>query len=123
MNSLVRHRGRRGRSFESLCLTATLSSPLIVSPAASAATITPPDMKLQVLAGQISHGTKPSNGHPQLQFTDVTWDAGAGPFEIGPTCNRGHRSHAAEARAALFSRTHRATAPNRISCIRGALGD
>src|SRR5215470_5183460 len=52
---------------------------------ASAATVTLPDMQLEVPSGDISIGTNPVNGDRQLQFTHVTWDAGAGPFEIDPS--------------------------------------
>ena len=53
--------------------------------ATAAATVTLPDMQLKVPINQISVGTSPSTGHPQLQFTHITWDAGTGPFEIDPT--------------------------------------
>jgi hypothetical protein len=46
----------------------------------------PPDMEIQVPPSDISIGTAPGGG-PQLQFTHITWDAGAGPFEIDPTYN------------------------------------
>jgi chitodextrinase len=49
--------------------------------------ITLPDMQLKVPASAISIDTNPSNGDRQLQFTHITWDAGAGPFEIDPTYN------------------------------------
>src|SRR5205814_1901373 len=45
-------------------------------------TVFPPDMRLQVPTNYISIGT--ANGVRQLQFTHITWDAGAGPFEIDP---------------------------------------
>ncbi len=51
----------------------------------TASAITPPDMKLEVPTNAISIGTNPANGHRQLQYTHVTWDAGPGPFEIDPT--------------------------------------
>ncbi len=44
-------------------------------------------MQIKVPVSDISIGTNPSTGHPQLQFTHITWDAGAGPFEIDPTFN------------------------------------
>ncbi|MGZ7087314.1 MAG: fibronectin type III domain-containing protein, partial [Ilumatobacteraceae bacterium] len=47
--------------------------------------VTLPDMQIQVPPNLISVGT--SGGHRQLQFTHITWDAGAGPFEIDPTYN------------------------------------
>ena len=54
---------------------------------ASAATVTLPDMQVQVPTADISIGTNSANGHRQLQFTHITWDAGTGPFEIDPTYN------------------------------------
>lgn len=53
--------------------------------AAAAAPVTLPDLQLQVPPSQISVGTSRSTRHRQLQFTHVTWDAGAGPFQIDPT--------------------------------------
>jgi hypothetical protein len=53
----------------------------------SASNITLPDMQIKVPTNAISIGTNPSNGHRQLQFTHITWDAGTGPFEIDPTYN------------------------------------
>lgn len=53
--------------------------------ASSAAAVTLPDLQVKVPTSQISIGTNPSTGHRQLQFTHITWDAGAGPFEIDPT--------------------------------------
>ena len=58
---------------------------LFEAPAARAATVTPPDMQIEVPVGAISIGT--SGGVKQLRFTHVTWDAGTGPFEIDPTYN------------------------------------
>jgi hypothetical protein len=52
---------------------------------ASAAPITLPDLQVQVPTNDISIGTNPSTGDRQLQFTHITWDAGAGPFAIQPT--------------------------------------
>ena len=54
---------------------------------AAAASVTLPDMQVQVPTADISIGTNSANGHRQLQFTHVTWDAGTGPFEIDPTYN------------------------------------
>ena len=51
----------------------------------ASAPVTLPDMQLKVPVGNISIGTNSSNGHRQLQFTHITWDAGAGPFEIDPS--------------------------------------
>ncbi len=54
---------------------------------AAAASVTLPDMKILVPANQVSIGTNSANGHRQLQYTHITWDAGTGPFEIDPTYN------------------------------------
>jgi hypothetical protein len=54
---------------------------------AVAATITPPDLQMLVPVDNISIGNDPVSGHRQLQFTHVTWDAGAGPFAIKPKYN------------------------------------
>jgi hypothetical protein len=55
------------------------------APARSAAVrLTLPDLRIKVPTGDISIGTNPGSGHRQLQFTHVTWDAGAGPFVIQP---------------------------------------
>jgi hypothetical protein len=72
-----------------LCVLVSLTAwALLVSPArAVAATVTPPDMQMQVPTSAISIGTNSANGHRQLQFTHITWDAGTGPFEIDPTYN------------------------------------
>jgi len=53
----------------------------------SATNVTLPDMQIKVPTGLISIGTNSGTGHPQLQFTHITWDAGTGPFEIDPTYN------------------------------------
>jgi hypothetical protein len=66
-----------------LALTGTVGLTWLT--AASAASVTLPDMQLQVPTADISIGTNPANGHRQLQFTHITWDAGTGPFEIDPT--------------------------------------
>jgi Bacterial Ig domain/Lysyl oxidase len=72
-----------------LCTVLSLTglAGLTSSTGAAAASVTPPDMQLNVPTGDISIGTNPSNGHRQLQFTHVTWDAGTGPFEIDPAYN------------------------------------
>ena len=44
-----------------------------------------PDLQIKVPTNLMSIGTV--NGQRQLQFTHITWDAGAGPFEIDPTYN------------------------------------
>jgi hypothetical protein len=63
----------------------TLFGLVAVVPAASAATVTPPDMQLEVPTNAISIGTV--GGVRQLRFTHITWDAGTGPFEIDPSFN------------------------------------
>ncbi len=68
-----------------VCCTG-LFVPALASPVQAAA-ITLPDMQLLVPRQDISVGINPASGHRQLQFTHVTWDAGAGPFEIDPTYN------------------------------------
>jgi hypothetical protein len=55
-------------------------------PAASA-DVTLPDMRMLIPVSKISIGTNSANGHRQLQFTHITYDAGTGPFEIDPTYN------------------------------------
>src|SRR5262249_62110151 len=60
---------------------------LTSSTGAAAASVTPPDMQMNVPTGDISISTNPANGHRQLQFTHITWDAGTGPFEIDPAYN------------------------------------
>jgi Bacterial Ig domain/Lysyl oxidase len=52
---------------------------------ATAATVTLPDLQIKVPTNLISIGTDPVTGHRMLRFTHITWDAGAGPFEIDPT--------------------------------------
>jgi hypothetical protein len=47
--------------------------------------VTPPDLQIKVPTSDISIGTNGTTGHRQLQFTHITWDAGAGPFEIDPS--------------------------------------
>jgi Bacterial Ig domain/Lysyl oxidase len=60
---------------------------LTSSTGAAAASVTPPDMQVNVPTNDISIGTNPANGDRQLQFTHITWDAGTGPFEIDPAYN------------------------------------
>jgi len=56
-----------------------------VTPArAAAAAVTLPDMQIEVPTNLISIGSDPATGHRMLRFTHITWDAGAGPFEIDP---------------------------------------
>ena len=63
---------------------------LIGLPLASAGAVTAvtlPDLKIQVPRSLISIGTDPATSHPVLRYTHITWDAGAGPFEIDPRYN------------------------------------
>jgi hypothetical protein len=55
--------------------------------ATMASNVTLPDMQILVPTNAISIATNPTTHDRQLQFTHVTWDAGAGPFEIDPTYN------------------------------------
>ena len=59
----------------------------LAGPDASAATLTPPDMKILVPTNLISLGVDGATGHRQLRYTHITEDAGTGPFEIDPTYN------------------------------------
>ena len=58
---------------------------LVAAPVARAATVTLPDMQMEVPTSAISIGT--TGGTKQLRFTHITWDAGTGPFEIDPAYN------------------------------------
>jgi len=60
---------------------------LVLSPKATAAAITLPDMQMKVPTNQISISTNSGTGIRQLEYTHITWDAGTGPFEIDPTYN------------------------------------
>jgi hypothetical protein len=51
------------------------------------ANVTLPDMKILVPTNDISVTANGTTHNRQLQFTHITWDAGAGPFEIDPTYN------------------------------------
>ncbi len=55
--------------------------------ATMAANVTLPDMKILVPTSAISVATNATTHDRQLQFTHITWDAGAGPFEIDPSYN------------------------------------
>lgn len=72
-----------------LSLTTCAGFGIVAAAAApsAAATVTPPDMQVQVPTNLISIGTDPTTNHPMLRFTHITWDAGVGPFEIDPTYN------------------------------------
>ena len=50
--------------------------------------ITPPDLQILVPTGDISIGVNPDTSDQQLQFTHITWNAGAGPFVIKPHFRR-----------------------------------
>lgn len=63
--------------------TVQLIADAVGSLAPDNAPVTLPDMQLEVPTGSISIGAGAAG--QQLQFTHVTWDAGAGPFEIDPT--------------------------------------
>src|SRR5215831_9599849 len=76
---------KRARVSFVLFLVVSLALQAGLALAASAATITPPDMQIKVPTNPISIGTDPVTGHRMLRFTHITWDAGAGPFEIDPT--------------------------------------
>ncbi|HEY7948454.1 MAG TPA: Ig-like domain-containing protein [Acidimicrobiales bacterium] len=56
--------------------------------------ITLPDLQILVPTNLISIGVSPDTGDQQLQFTHITWDAGAGPFQIKPKYN--HRTGTAK---------------------------
>jgi hypothetical protein len=64
-----------------------MAASLCAASHAGAATVTLPDMQIQVPTNLISIGTDPTTGHRMLRFTHITWDAGAGPFEIDPAFN------------------------------------
>ena len=80
---------RYGKRAAVFCAALSVAGLASVGPAAHAlaASVTLPDMQMQVPTSNISIGTNPQNGRRQLQFTHVTWDAGTGPFEIDPTYN------------------------------------
>ncbi len=50
--------------------------------------VTPPDLQILVPTNDISIGANPDTGDQQLQFTHITWNAGAGPFVIKPHYSR-----------------------------------
>src|SRR5215472_7310006 len=50
---------------------------------AAAAAIAYPDVRVQVPTSEISIGN--TGGRKYLEFSHVTWNAGAGPLEIRPT--------------------------------------
>jgi hypothetical protein len=52
--------------------------------AAAPSSLALPDMRIFVPTNLISIGVSPGTGHRQLQFTHITADVGAGPFEIDP---------------------------------------
>src|SRR5262249_3409550 len=80
--------GRSSRAALALmAMAGLLAASLHAASPASAATLTLPDMQIQVPTNLISIGTDPTTGHRVLSFTHTTWDAGAGPFEIDPAYN------------------------------------
>jgi hypothetical protein len=50
--------------------------------------VTLPDLEIAVPTGLIGIGPDPNTGDPDLQFSHITWDAGAGPFELKPKYNK-----------------------------------
>src|SRR5215469_3257642 len=70
-----------------MSIAGLLAGSLFATSHAGAATVTLPDMQIQVPTNLISIGTDPTTGHRMLRFTHITWDAGAGPFEIDPAFN------------------------------------
>jgi len=70
-----------------MAMAGLLAASLHAASPASAATLTLPDMQIQVPTNLISIGTDSTTGHRVLRFTHTTWDAGAGPFEIDPAYN------------------------------------
>jgi hypothetical protein len=52
-----------------------------------ASNVTLPDLQLKVPTNQIGITTDPQTGDRLLRYTHITWDAGAGPFELDPTYN------------------------------------
>jgi len=70
-----------------MAMAGLLAASLHAASPAGAATLTLPDMQIQVPTNLISIGTDPTTGHRVLRFTHTTWDAGAGPFEIDPAYN------------------------------------
>ncbi|KFF61030.1 hypothetical protein JF66_00775 [Cryobacterium sp. MLB-32] len=83
MNTSVRDFRRLPALLLALALVAGISLTALPS-SARAATVTPPDMQIQVPPTLISIGIDPPTGHPLLRYTHNTWDAGTGPFEIDP---------------------------------------
>jgi len=72
-----------------LALLAMTVPPVVTAPPAAATARPPfqetlPDLQIEVPTSAISIGTNPDTGDTQLQFTHITWDAGAGPFVITP---------------------------------------
>jgi predicted secreted Zn-dependent protease len=49
--------------------------------------MTLPDLQLKVPTSQIGITSDPKTGDRLLRYTHITWDAGAGPFELDPTFN------------------------------------
>lgn len=68
-----------------MAVTAAVLGNVIAAPA-GAATIAYPDLRVIVPASSIAIAT-PSPGVRELEFTHITWNAGAGPLEIHPVYN------------------------------------
>ena len=73
-------------------LVVGVSAPVIASSASATtkppARITMPDLQIMVPTDAFSIGQNTDTGDTQLQFTHITWNAGAGPFVITPHFNR-----------------------------------
>jgi hypothetical protein len=63
-----------------------LMATLLMASTAHGATVAYPDLQVQVPSAEISIG-HPTAGARALQFSHVTWNAGAGPFELRPQYN------------------------------------
>jgi hypothetical protein len=86
--------GRRRRPIVGLVLFGAIAAVLSVTvglqavSATAVPVLTPPNLQILVPTSDISIGSNPDTGDRQLQFTHITWDAGAGPFLITPKVNR-----------------------------------
>jgi len=76
-----------GRIRALVVIILTMAGLLAGASAASAATVTPPDMKILVPTDLISIGLDGVTGNKMLRYTHITQDAGVGPFEIDPSYN------------------------------------
>ncbi len=79
----------RGRRAYGACgaavLVATMALLFAVVSSAGAATIAYPDLQLLMPTNDVAIAT--SGSTRELEFTHVTWDAGAGPWELDPSYN------------------------------------